>query len=843
MAIAEIRRGLRKALHQANGYLDPKPPASLQNAHLPPHELNGHHSGHIEIRPVSDPEWILTREGYNPHEQEANEAIYSLSNGYMEARASIARRKEGVHSPAAYIQGLYAEDGDKRDGPNIPGFLFVDIHNGYEAFDIDEVYAQGRLRHFRQIKDNRNDITDYDITWEDSGGRVTRIEITQLMSQGKPHLAAVQCSATLENYSGTITFRTGIDGNVDNNGKKYLEEFEKGEVEGGGIYYAARTKDTGKIVSEASNVTLSLDGQPLQGAPQVILGSERIDQLASVMVSRGKTVTIDKSVGVFSSIDFEGHDPIAASKAGIMPPRDINELLPAQQEAWDAIWADGDVQIIGNDALQRNVRFGLADLNKHAPREGEENVSHEPKGGPKAGVAYMKHIFWDTETFVLPYLIFTNPRKARAILMYRYHGLSGAREKARLHGYKGAFYAWESTDDGREATPPSVIGPHGEIIPVHNGKHEIHIGADIDDAVWKYWQVTGDREFMENYGGEIIVNIARFDTSRAEYNIADRRYEIKRVIGSDEFHEFGPDGEVGVDNDYFTNAMVVGNLEHAGEVIRLFPQLREKLEVTAEEIADWESVARKMYLLKDPETGVSKQFDGFETLHPIRLERFPGDPGKVDVQIRKAGKIPSQFQAIKQPDVIQAHVQRGMKDREQLARDFDFWEPLTAGSSSLSDPTQGVAAARLGRTGAARDYLERSASIDIEDRKGNTKDGTHIGTEGGTWRIIAEGFAGLGVEGDSLLIDPSKLPEGIQEIRFNIQFRGQKAGLRIGRSSMYISPDSENKSPIHAKIIGQEGTLEPGKAYPFLLHRNSVNGTQRNGLIFDGDRELRAAAS
>ena len=131
-----------------------------------------------------------------------------------------------------------------------------------------------------------------------------------------------------------------------------------------------------------------------------------------------------------------------------------------------------------------------------------------------SGTAYKGHVFWDTDIFMLPFFNFTYPEAARALLMYRFHTLAGARAKAARSGYRGALYAWESADTGEEVTPPFVVAPNGEIIRILTGEQEQHISADVAFGAWKYWEATGDEHFLVNAGAEILIETARFWASR-----------------------------------------------------------------------------------------------------------------------------------------------------------------------------------------------------------------------------------------------------------------------------------------------------------------------------------------
>jgi trehalose/maltose hydrolase-like predicted phosphorylase len=126
------------------------------------------------------------------------------------------------------------------------------------------------------------------------------------------------------------------------------------------------------------------------------------------------------------------------------------------------------------------VRFAVYHLTSTANPE-DDRVSIGARA--LTGDAYLGHVFWDTEIYLLPFYTAVWPEAARALLMYRFHTLPGARAKAAHFGFKGALYAWEPADTGVETTPERVVGAGREIIDILTGQMEHHISADVAYAV------------------------------------------------------------------------------------------------------------------------------------------------------------------------------------------------------------------------------------------------------------------------------------------------------------------------------------------------------------------------
>jgi trehalose/maltose hydrolase-like predicted phosphorylase len=451
-------------------------------------------------------------------------------------------------------------------------------------------------------------------------------------------------------------------------------------------------------------------------------------------------------------------------------------LLNTHAHAWQSRYDAGDVAIDGDTEAQRAIRFAVHHLSAAANPD-DDTISIGARA--LTGEAYHGHIFWDTECFLLPFYTYTWPAAARALLSYRYRTLSAARLKAARLGYRGALYAWESTDTGDEATPPRVLGQHGEVILIHCGTEEQHISADVALAVWRYWEATRDQQFLLDAGAEILLETARFWASRAAYE-ADNRYHIRGVIGPDEYHE-------GVDDNAYTNGMATWNLERGLETARLlgrrWPEqwatLRARLGLDEAELVLWETVATKLVDGFDPSSGLFEQFKGYFALEPIDLNAYATRRSPMDV-ILGAERI-SRSQVIKQADVVMlfANLWERYTPLSRLIN-YRYYEPRCGHGSSLSPAVHALIAARLGDAATAERFFHQAGAIDLDDSMGNAAGGVHIAALGGLWQVAVFGFGGLSFERDGLRFAPI-LPETWTALRFGIRWRGRHARCAIIR--------------------------------------------------------------
>jgi trehalose/maltose hydrolase-like predicted phosphorylase len=368
------------------------------------------------------------------------------------------------------------------------------------------------------------------------------------------------------------------------------------------------------------------------------------------------------------------------------------------------------------------------------------------------------------------------PEVARALLMYRFHTLPGARAKAARFGFKGALYAWESADTGAETTPDSVVGPDGALVPILTGTMEHHISADISYAVWQYWRVTGDDDFFVSAGAEILLETARFWASRAVAELDGKRH-IRHVIGPDEYHE-------DVDDNAFTNVMARWNIARALEALEVLhvrwpdhaASLRKKLALDDEEVADWRDATARIVTGLDSATGIYEQFAGFHGLDPIDLSTYANRTVPIDVVIGR--EQTQRSQVVKQADVVALIALLPEEFPGAMAEaNFRHYEPCCGHGSSLSAGMHALVAARLSDAEMALRYLRETAATDL-DLDPNSAGGVRIAGLGALWQATILGFAGLDLRGDTLGIDP-RLPPQWSRLSFRVFWRGRSLAISI----------------------------------------------------------------
>jgi len=709
--------------------------------------------------------WLITETDFDPDKLHSRETVFTIGNGYLGTRGAFEEGYPGAR-PATLIHGLFD------DAPlvhtelvNAPDWLpFALLVNG-ERFGMD----RGEVLDYERTLDLLHGVLTRKVRWRSPKGHTMDIRIERFASLADPHVLAIRYQVTPLDFDGWIEFRAGLNGYVDNDGLVHWDWVDQGS-EPGRVWLHSRTRHSGMELSQAATLTVSGSDDVTE---RVMDCENRPTTVAVCKAKQRQLITAEKLVTIYTSQEVNDVRQAALGKLDELAEANMGyeKLRAAHEAAWARYWATSDVIIEGDDVAQRAVRYGLFQLLIAAPQDdGRVGIP----GKTLSGFGYRGHIFWDMEIYMLPFFTFTQPHLARNLLMYRYWTLPGARRKARANGYEGAQYAWESAQTGDETTPRWLPGPTGDLVRIWTGDLQHHISADVAYAIWRYWQLTGDDEFMRRYGAEIILDTAVFWGSRVEYNAERDRYEINDVIGPDEYH-------IHVNNNVYTNCMVQWHLEAALETLawlrREHPdkavELEKRLDLSQERLTHWADIIGCLHIPHDPETGLMEQFEGFFQLEDIDLQAL--EPRNQSIQALLGIERTNEVQALKQPDVlILLHVLGDRYDAETKRVNWEYYEPRTDHlyGSSLGPAIHAIIACELGMPDVAYEHFMRAALVDLEDVRGNTADGIHGGSAGGVWQAVVFGFAGLKVNDEGWHTEP-RLPAHWRRLAFRFYHRGK----------------------------------------------------------------------
>lgn len=456
----------------------------------------------------------------------------------------------------------------------------------------------------------------------------------------------------------------------------------------------------------------------------------------------------------------------ARHRLSVLEQLGFDRLLADHREAWARRWCDAGVSIEGAADDELAARFALFQLLAAAPDGGEAPVGARGL----TGAAYGGHVFWDADVFVLPALAAMRPAAARAMLEYRIRRLPAARAIAAAHGWAGARFPWESASDGSDVTPPYVHGRHGERIPVHTGRHEVHIVADVAWAAVEYASWSGDRSFLAGPGRDLLVETARYWASRARRD-AGGSVHLEGVMGPDEYHHV-------VDDNAFTNVMARWNLRRAADLVDAYGG-------DPAEASVWRDLAEAMVDGYDPGLGLYEQFAGYWDLEPLLVADVARPPVAADL-VLGAGRVAGS-QLIKQADVLMLHhLVPGETVDGSLLANLAYYEPRTAHGSSLSPAVHAALWPGAGQPDRGLELFRIAARLDLDDLTGTTAGGLHLATIGGVWQALAYGFLGLRPHDDRLELSP-RLPTAWDGLGLRLRFRGQSLGIHAGHDQVAIS--------------------------------------------------------
>jgi alpha,alpha-trehalase len=461
------------------------------------------------------------------------------------------------------------------------------------------------------------------------------------------------------------------------------------------------------------------------------------------------------------------------------------------------------------------------------------------------GEAYRGHIMWD-ELFIFPFLNLRKPVLTRALLRYRHRRLPEARRAAQAAGHRGAMFPWQSGSDGREESQRLHLNPLSGRWIADTSQRQRHINAAIAFNIWQYYEVTEDREFLYDFGAELMLEIARFWASLARYDADEGRYAICGVMGPDEFHTAypgkDPDEEGGLDNNAYTNVMVSWLLTRTLDVLELLSdnrrrELCQRLQISEEELRSWDDISRNLVVPFDGD-GVISQFDGYEDLQEFDwagYRRKYGGIERLDRILEQEGHDPNDYKISKQADVLMLFFLFSTEELteifnrlgyeftpDMIFRTIDYYTKRTSHGSTLSWIVHAWVTARADR---ARSWqlLCQSLDSDFADLQGGTTaEGIHLGAMAGTVDLIQRCYIGIEPRANVLTFNP-RLPRELTCLKTTVRYRGQTLDIVVNHEKLRISSRLFTAYPITIAYRGRVREISPGQSFEFRLIRHRAH--------------------
>lgn len=733
-------------------------------------------------------EWRMIEKRFYPKFLGQTETLFCTANGYLGIRGSF---EEGapVYQSGTFLNGFYESwpitYGEEAYGFARTGQTIVNVTDCkiIKLFVDDEPFylPTANLLEFERVLNMREGTLDRNILWETAAGKVVSIHSRRLVSFQHRHLAAISYEVTILNAEAPVV----ISSEMLNERPSSEEDLDPRKSR------AFQHKVLQPRAHYGNERRIVLSHETLNSRMTLACGIDHV--LETDCVNFEESRCSEDAGKVVFTIDAKPAQPIRLTKfiayhnSGRGEPKELCEavertlnracshgfgkVLKGQRQYLDDFWQRSDVQIGGDPAVQQAVRFNLYQVLQACARA--DSVGIPAKG--VSGQGYEGHYFWDTEIYVLPFLIYTAPRIARNLLKFRYRHLDHARARAREVNQKGALFPWR-TINGEEASAYYAAGTA-----------QYHIDADIMYSLKKYVDATGDEEFLYDAGAEMLVETARLWSDLGFYSKRKGGlFCIGGVTGPDEYNTV-------VNNNCFTNLMARENLWYAAETARYlrerrpirFAALVDRTGVDPAEIEDWKKAADRMYLPFDEVEGIHLQDDQFLDRKEWDFEKTPED--RYPLLLNHHPLVIYRHQVIKQADVVLAMFLLGHEfSPEQKKRNFDFYDPLTTGDSSLSASVQSVLAFEVGYLDKGREYARYAALMDLADVGGNVMDGCHVASMGGTWMAMVYGLAGFRDSDGRFRFRP-QLPGRIESLRFPLTIKGQILDVDIRRECVTYS--------------------------------------------------------
>jgi beta-phosphoglucomutase len=730
--------------------------------------------------------WRIRELNFEPAFAARNETIFALANGHVGLRGSLV---EGTGSvlPGTYINGffevapiLYGEAavGLARNHQvmlNVADGMRIQLIVGDEPLDL----ATGTVEAYERSLDLRTGIVTRSIRWRASGGTAVELISRRLVSLVHTDIAAIDLSVSVVEGAAPLRLVSSINGKVRNQAGAddprvgaHLPENPlltvHREAFGTWGVVVQRTRTTRLAVAVAADHVLrGSDGIVEAATTGTVVEEDGIAFSVDAAVPPGGSLGMTKLLAYQTSLVVPEEELVGHARQAIDAVRDggFDALAREQAAELDRFWSVSDVEIDGDGMLQQGVRYNLFSLFQSAGRGGRTSLA--AKG--LTGEGYDGHVFWDTEIFALPFFTYTQPELARSLLHYRHGILDKARARAAEMSQRGALYPWR-TIDGSEA---SAYFPAGTA--------QYHINADIAYAIARYEAVTGDRSLRLEGGADMVVETARLWADLGAYIPAQGgEFCINEVTGPDEYTTL-------VNNNAYTNLMAREHLRYAARLVdelaaeapEAYAELVERLGLEALEVAEWRRAADLMRIPRDAGLGIHAQDDSFLTRARWDLAATP--PDRFPLLLHYHPLVIYRHQVLKQADVVLAQVLLGSQfSTAEKKRNFDYYDPLTTGDSSLSPCIQSVAAAELGYDEAAYRYFLKTARMDLDDVNGNVSHGIHAAAMAGSWVSLVYGFAGLRDDDGQLSFAP-RLPRAWNRIAFRLLVRGTMLQVTITR--------------------------------------------------------------
>ncbi|MFT6322076.1 MAG: maltose phosphorylase, partial [Granulosicoccus sp.] len=624
-------------------------------------------------------EWNIIEEGFYRKHNKISESIFSIGNGRMGQRANFEEKFSGETMLGNYVAGVYYPDKTrvgwwKNGYPeyfakvlNAANWVGIDIEIDGEVFDL----AECEVDNFRRVLNMKEGYLERTFKAKLTSGKEVKVEAKRFCSIVDDEVGAIFYKITALNFSGEINITPYVDFDVKNEDANYDEKFWveiDQHVEPKEGYVLAETKKTAFQVCTGMKFQILKNGDSADHNAGVFSKEKYVSSDVKIEVTDGDEITVLKYGANLSSENHPKEDLSKNTQSAVNQAftKGFDLMLDEQRNAWLKKWEQSDIIIEGDVAAQQGIRFNIFHLNQTYTGE-DARLNIGPKGF--TGEKYGGSTYWDTEAYCIPFYLATSDQKvSRNLLMYRYKQLDKAIENAAKLGFKtGAALYPMVTMNGEEC--------HNEWEITFE---EIHRNGAIAYGIYDYIRHTGDKEYLIDYGTEVLIAIARFWAQRVHFSERRGKYVMHGVTGPNEY-------ENNVNNNWYTNFIASWCMKYAfGAITYMKEKAPEKWAALEEKIkfyeyvetGEWKKITDNIYLPHDEKLDVFVQHDGFLDKELIKVNDLPAEDQPLNQKWSWDRILRSCF--IKQADVLQGlYFFEELFDEETHRRNFEFYEPMT----------------------------------------------------------------------------------------------------------------------------------------------------------------------
>ncbi len=735
-------------------------------------------------------EWRWSETFYSSEDLGVTETVFAVANGYLGMRANPEEGRE-TYAHGTFINGFHetwqirhAEEafGFARTGQtivNVPDVKTIKLYVDDEPL----LLSVADLEHYERSLDFADGVLHRSLVWRMPSGKRVLVESRRMVSFEQRHLAVMTFDVTMLDGDAPVAISSQVLNRQDGQDEYHVRSAAMGAgfdprkasnlservLEPQSHWCSERRAILGfRCANSRMTVAVAVDHEIQTDNDYEELSHAEEDlakKVYRVTAREGVPIRITKTAAYHSSRGVPVRELVDRGRRTLDRVREVGvpEVFAEQRRWLDRFWADSDVVVDGQPEVQQAIRWNLFQLAQAAGRVEQAGIA--AKG--VTGSGYEGHYFWDTETYVVPFLSYTSPWMARGALRFRHHMLPAARRRARELSQPGAVFPWR-TINGEEASAYYAAGTA-----------QFHINADIAFALCKYVVASGDEDFMIREGIDILVETARMWADLGFWlGRGDPQFHIHGVTGPDEYTTV-------VNNNLFTNVMARDNLRQAARWATTLKNRRPddyarmvaRLGLDDDEVEEWARCAEGMHIPYDADLKVHPQDQHFLEREVWDLAATP--PDKRPLLLHYHPLVIYRFQVLKQADVVAAlFLQGDLFTTEEKRADFEYYDPITTGDSTLSAVVQSIVAAEVGYQDLALRYFRAGLFVDLADLHRNASDGTHIASCGGVWNAAVYGFGGMRDHNGTLTFDP-RLPAGWPRLEFRIRVHGTKIAVAV----------------------------------------------------------------